>query len=70
MFKVKIVEVTFRQLLKRVWNLLHKQIFGYLDEDFAINLIHLKFLSLLLTGKIRIGVTERGISKKIFLSSE
>ena len=40
----------------------------YIDEDFAINGIRPKFLSLLLTGitSISIGVTERGSFKKIF----
>ena len=38
----------------------------YIDEDFAINRIRPKFLSLLMTGIIRIGVTERGSFKKIF----
>ena len=38
----------------------------YIDEDFAINGIRPKFLSLLLTGITRIGVTERGSFKKIF----
>ena len=32
----------------------------YIDDDFAINWIRPKFLSLLMTGIIRIGVTERG----------
>ena len=36
----------------------------YIDEDFAINGIRPKFLSLLLTGITRIGVTERGSFKK------
>ena len=36
----------------------------YTDEDFAINEIRPKFLSLLLTGITRIGVTERGSFKK------
>ena len=35
----------------------------YIDEDFAINCIRPKFLSLLMTGIIRIGVTERGSFK-------
>ena len=35
-----------------------KQIFGFIDEEFAINGIQPKFLSLLLTGKFRRGVTE------------
>ena len=36
----------------------------YIDEDFAKNRIRPKFLSLLLTGITRIGVTERGSFKK------
>ena len=36
----------------------------HIDEDFAINGIRPKFLSLLLTGITRIGVTERGSFKK------
>ena len=36
----------------------------YIDEDFAINGIRPKFLSILLTGITRIGVTERGSFKK------
>ena len=35
------------------------------DDNFAINFIHSKFLSLLLTDKIRISVTERGSLKSI-----
>ena len=44
----------------------HKQIFVYIFEAFAINLIQPKFLSLLLTGKFRRGVTERVRLKRIF----
>ena len=40
----------------------------YIDEDFAINGIRPKFLSLLLTGITRIGVTESGSFKKKFES--
>ena len=36
----------------------------YIDGDIAINLICPKFLSLLMTGVIRIGGTERGSFKK------
>ena len=61
---MKVVEENFRQLFQKVLCLWHKQIFVYIDEDFAINLIRPKFLSLLMTGKIRIGVTERGSFKK------
>ena len=63
---MKVVEENFRQLLKKVLCLWRKQIFVYIDEDFAINRIRPKFLSLLMTGIIRIGVTERGRFKKIF----
>ena len=61
---MKVVEETFRQLLQKVLCLWRRQIFVYIDEDFAINCIRPKCLSLLLTGKIRIGVTERGSFKK------
>ena len=61
---MKVVEETFRQPLQNVWCLWCKQIIVYTDEDFAINGMRSKFLSLLLTGKIRIGVTERGSLKK------
>ena len=45
--------------------LLRKQFFVYIDENFAINGNRPKFLSLLLTGITRIGVTERGSLKNI-----
>ena len=61
---MKVVEENFRQLLRRVFCLWRKQIFVYIDEDFAINEIRPKFLSLLLTGVTRIGVAERGSFKK------
>ena len=57
---MKVVEENFRQLLQKVLCLWRKQIFVYIDDDFAINWIRPKFLSLLMTGIIRIGVTERG----------
>ena len=60
---MKVVEENFRQLLQKVLCLWRKQIFVYIDEDFAIYLIRPKFLSLLMTGIIRIGVTERGSFK-------
>ena len=63
---MKDVEENFRQLLQKVVCLWRKQIFVYIDEDFAINGIRPKFLRLLLTGITRIGVTERGNFKKIF----
>ena len=61
---MKVVEENFRQLLLKVLCLWHKQIFVYIDEDFAINWIRTKFLILLMTGIIRVGVTERGSYKK------
>ena len=61
---MKVIEENFRQLLQKVLCLWRKQIFVYIDEDFAINRIRPKFLSLLMTGIIRIGVTERGSFKK------
>ena len=61
---MKVVEENFRQLLQKVLCLWCKQIFVYIDEDFAINEVCPKFLSLLLTGITRIGVTERGSFKK------
>ena len=60
---MKVVEENFRQLLQKVLCLWRKQIFVFIDEDFAINLIRPKFLSLLMTGIICIGVTERGSFK-------
>ena len=57
---MKVVEENFRQLLQKVLSLWRKQIFVYIDEDFAINWIRPKFLSLLMTGIIRIGMTEMG----------
>ena len=68
MFAMKVVEENFRQLLKKVLCLWRKQIFVYIDEDFAINGLRSKFLSLLLTGINRIGVTERGSFKKRCIS--
>ena len=56
---MKVVEETFRQLLQKVLCLWRRQIFVYIDEDFAM----IEF-GLLLTGKIRIGVTVRGSFKK------
>ena len=62
---MKVVEENFRQLLQKVLCLWRKQIFVFIDEDFAINGIRPKFLSLLLTGITRIGMTERIVSKNI-----
>ena len=61
---MKAVEENFRQLLQKVLCLWRKQVFVYIDEDFAINWIRPKFLSVLMTGVIRVGVTERGSFKK------
>ena len=61
---MKVVEENFRQLLQKVLCLWRKQIYVYIDEDFAINCIRPKFLSLLMTGIICIGETERGSFKK------
>ena len=59
---MEVVEETFRQLLQKVWGLWNEQIFVYIDEDFAIN-----SKSLLLTGKICTGVTERISLKNIIV---
>ena len=64
MFAIKVVEKNFSQLLQKVLCLWRKQIFVYIDEDFAINGSRPKFLSTLVTGIIPIGVTERGSFKK------
>ena len=37
---MKVEGENFRQLLQKVLCLWRKQIFVYIDEDFAINLIH------------------------------
>ena len=44
--------------------------FVYIDEEFGINRFRPKFLSLLLTGKFRTGVTERVHLKRIFTRGE
>ena len=62
---MKVVEENFRQLLQKVLWLWRKQNFVYIDEDFAKSWIRLNFLSLLVTGIIRIGVAEKGSLKKI-----
>ena len=61
---MKVVEENFRQLLQKVLCVWRKQVFAYIDEDFPINGIRPKFLSLLLTGITRIGVPEKGSFKK------
>ena len=58
-FAVKVVQKNERQFLPKVRSLWRKQIFVCKDEEFAINVIQPKCLSLLLTGKFRRGVTER-----------
>ena len=55
---------------KKVQSLWRKQIFVYIDEEFAIKEIQPKFLSLLLIGKFRRGMTERVPLKRIFTSRE
>ena len=60
---MKVVEENFSQLLQNLLCLWHKEIFVYIDEDFAINWICPKFLSIMMTGKIRKGMTESGSFK-------
>ena len=67
---MKVVQENKRQFLKKVRLLWRKQIFVYIDEEFAINGIQPKFVSLLLTGKFRRGVTERVRLKRIFTGGE
>ena len=52
---MNVVEENFRQLLQQVFCLWCKEIFVYIDEDFAINWMRPKFLSLLMTCIIRKG---------------
>ena len=70
MIAMEVVEKNKRQFLHRIRSLWRKHIFVYKDEEFAINGIQPKFLSLLLTGKFRRGVTERVRLKRIFTSGE
>ena len=67
---MKVVQENYRQFLQKVRSLWRKQIFVYIDEKFAINGIYPKFLSLLLTGKFRRGVTERVRLLGIFTSDD
>ena len=67
---MKVVQENKRQFLQKVRSLWGDQIFVYIDEEFMINGIQSKFLSLLLTGKFRRGVTERVHLKRIFTSCE
>ena len=55
---MNVVQENKRQFLEKVLSLRGKQIFVYINETFAINRIQPKFLSLLLTGIFRRGVTE------------
>ena len=68
---MKVVEENFRQLLQKVLCLWRKQILVYIDEDFAINWICPKFLSLLMTGIIRIvwqkGVVSNNYSEAVYI---
>ena len=59
-----------RLFLQKVGSLWRKQISVYIDEEFAINMVQPKFLSLLLTGKFGRGVTERVRLNRIFTSSK
>ena len=67
---MKIAHENKRKFLQKVLSLWHIQIFVYIDEEFAINGIQPKFLSLLLTGKFRRGVIERLRLKRMFTSGE
>ena len=68
MIAIKVVEENKRQFVHKVRSLW--QIFVYIDEEFAINRIQPKFLSLLFKGNFRRGVTERVRLKRIFTSGE
>ena len=70
MIAMKVVQENKSKFLQKVRSLWRKQIFVYIDEEFAINGIQPKFLSLLLTGKFRRGVTERVRLKRISTSGE
>ena len=67
---MKVEQENKRQFLQKVRSLWRKQIVVYIDEEFAINGFQAKFLSLLLTGKFRRGVTERVRLKRIFTNGE
>ena len=67
---MKVVQENKRLFLQNIQSLWRKQIFVYIGDKFAINGISPKFLSLLLTGKFRSGVTERVRLNKIFRSGE
>ena len=68
MIAMKVVQENECQFLQKVRSLWRKRIFVYIDEEFAINRVQPKFLSILLTGKFRRGVTERVPLKRIFTS--
>ena len=59
MIAMKVVQENKHQFLQKVRSLWLNQIFVYIDEEFAINRIQPKFLSLLLTGNFRRGLIER-----------
>ena len=61
---MKVVEESFRQLLQKVLCLWRKQIFVYIKLKILLNCFRPKFQNILMTGIIRIGVTERGSFKK------
>ena len=67
---MKVVQENERQFLQKVRSLWRKQIVVYIDEKFAIIGILPTFLTLLLTGKFRRGVTERVRLKRIFTRGE
>ena len=67
---MKVVQENKCQFLQKVQSLWRNQIFVYIDEEFALYGIQPKFLSLLLTGKFRRGVTERVHLKRIFTSGD
>ena len=67
---MKVLQGNKRQFLQKVRRLWCKQIFVYINEEFAINRIQPKFLSFLLTDKFRRGVTKRVRLKRILTSGE
>ena len=67
-FVMKVVEENFRQLLQMTLCLWLKPIFVFIDEDFEINRIRPKFLSLLLIGKNSYRRDRKGSLKNIFVS--
>ena len=67
---MNVVQENKRQFLQKVQSFWRKKIFVYIDEEFAINGIQPNFLSLLLTGKFRRGLTEKVCLKRIFTRGE